>query len=175
MAHPFRCEQPLRFVLFMRHPIPVFTNFFQDQTLPPSSFSISHSPIPDSIISPRLSLTPETMVLDIGKHTFNYPWPHISLKYLHCTTPQGDTVHDLSPNLFMGPSLMQRLIASVTAICIYSVAKSWNTLVVMFATRHGCQIEVFSHKDVACFCGLDVPAVGFFHFYPRTHTQEGTQ
>lgn len=68
---------------------------------PPSPFSISHSPIPDSIIYPHLSLTPETMVLDIGKHTFNYPWPHISLKYLHCTTPQGDTVHDLSPKLFM--------------------------------------------------------------------------
>lgn len=75
-----------------------------------SRFPISHSPIPDSIISPGLSLTPETMVLDIGKHTFNYPWPHISLKYLHCTTPQGDTVHDLSPNLFMGHLLGRDLL-----------------------------------------------------------------
>lgn len=63
---------------------------------------ISHSPIPNFIIFPHLSFSLETVGLGIGKHTFNYPWPHISLKYLHCTTPQGETVHDLYPNLFMG-------------------------------------------------------------------------
>lgn len=55
----------------------------------------------NSIISAYLVLTQETNVFDIGKHTFNYPWPHISLKYLLCTAPQGDIVHDLSSNLFM--------------------------------------------------------------------------
>lgn len=67
------------------------------------SLSVFHLPLPNSRFHHLCAsiLSPETMVLDIGKHTFNYPWPHISLKYLHCTTPQGDTVHDLSPNLFM--------------------------------------------------------------------------
>lgn len=41
----------------------------------------------------------------------------------------------------------------------------------MFATRHGCQIEVFSRKYIGFFCGLDVAAVGFFHLYPRTHSR----
>lgn len=58
------------------------------------------------------------MVLDIGKHTFNYPWPHISLKYLHCTTPQGNAVHDLSSNLFMCHLLRHRLIAFVSEKCM---------------------------------------------------------
>lgn len=75
-----------------------------------SGLSVPHSPIPNSIISPYLYFIPETMVLDIGKHTFNYPWLHTSLKYLHCTTPQGDTVHDLSPNLFMGHHLGRDLL-----------------------------------------------------------------
>lgn len=67
----------------------------------PIHIFISHSLTPSSIISPHPLLTAETLVLDIRKQAFNYPWPHISLKYLHCTAPQGDTADDLSPNLFM--------------------------------------------------------------------------
>lgn len=78
-------------------------------TIPANLLSpIPQFPIPSS--PPHLPLTPETMVLDIGKHIFNYPWPHISLKNLHCTTPQGDTVHDLSPNLFMGHLLGRNVV-----------------------------------------------------------------
>lgn len=43
----------------------------------------------------------------------------------------------------------------------------------MFATRHGCQIEVFSCEDIGCFCGLDVAAVCVFHFYSRTRSRSG--
>lgn len=85
----------LWFVLSMRQLLPV------SLTIKLSHSSISHSPTMNSIISLHLFLTPGTMILDIGKHTFNYPWPHISLKYSECTAPQGDTLHDLSPNLFM--------------------------------------------------------------------------
>lgn len=117
-------------VIHENPPPQVFANFFQDQTLSPPSLSnstISHSPIPDSIISPHLSLTLVTRVLDIGKHTFNYPWPHISLKYLHCTSSQGVPVHDLSPQLIHLPSLRQRMMVSVSAICIHVSVKSWKS------------------------------------------------
>lgn len=143
--------------------------------------SLPLSPIPDSIISPHLSRTPETMVLDIGKHTFNYPWPHISLKYLHCTTPQGDAVHDLSSNLFMGHLQGRDLLPPPPQyvhniyIYIHFVVKSWKSLAVMFVTRHACQIQVSTRQDVAFFqrfgsAGLWVSTA----FYPRTHTREGT-
>lgn len=157
----------------MRHLLPVFTSSFQDQTLPHSllCFSISHPAIPSLRIYPFF---PETLVLDVGKHTFNYPWPHISLKYMHCTTPWGDTVHAVSPDLFMGNHLGRDLLP-LTVICVHFVVKSWKSFFVMFAARHGCQIEVFSSKDMACLCGLDVPAVGFFQFYQRTHAQNGKQ
>lgn len=75
--------------------LPVFTISF---SVKPSFF---HLPPPTSITCSHLFPAPVTMVLDIRKHTFNYPWPHISLKYLHCSAPQGDMLHDLSPNLFM--------------------------------------------------------------------------
>lgn len=75
--------------------LPVFTTSF---SVKPSFF---HLPPPTSITCSHLFPAPVTMVLDIRKHTFNYPWPHISLKYLHCSAPQGDMLHDLSPNLFM--------------------------------------------------------------------------
>lgn len=75
--------------------LPVFTISF---SVKPSFF---HLPPPTSITSSHLFPAPVTMILDIRKHTFNYPWPHISLKYLHCSAPQGDMLHDLSPNLFM--------------------------------------------------------------------------
>lgn len=87
------------------------------------------------------------------KHTFNYPWPHISLKYGQCAPPQGERVHDLSPDLFMchlwdGSDLMP-----LSVICtIYFVFKSRKSCV-KCATRHGCQIEVLSGSDVACLCG----------------------
>lgn len=93
---------------------------------------------------------------------------------MRCTTPQGDTVHAVSPDLFMGYHLGRDLLP-VTVICVHFVVKSWKSFFVMFATRHGCQIEVFSHKDIACLCGLDVPAVGFYRFYPRTHAPNGKQ
>lgn len=61
-------------------------------------------------------------------HIFNYPWLHISLKHLHCTAPRGDTVHDLSPNLF----ICHLLGMSAWSWCLRRTAsfvvKSWNTL-----------------------------------------------
>lgn len=140
-------------------------------SLPRSRSPVSHSPIPNSIISPHLSLTPETLVLDIGKHTFNYPWPHISLKYLHCTPPQGDTVHDLSPNLFICHLLGRDLWPQCFAICIHFVVKSWASLVVMFATRHGCQIEVLSRKDMGLLLWFRCSSCGFLPFLAEnTHS-----